>query len=85
MQSRVNRSGQEIFDRAARVAAFTAPFNVTGQPAISLPAGLSPDGLPIGAQLVGRLHGDETLLRLARALELELPPLPLPAQPWFRR
>ncbi|MCA9594324.1 MAG: amidase [Myxococcales bacterium] len=76
---------EEIFDRAARVAAFTAPFNVTGQPAISLPAGLSPDGLPIGAQLVGRLHGDETLLRLARALELELPPLPLPAQPWFRR
>jgi len=47
----------------------TAPFNVTGSPALSLPFGRSREGLPIGIQLIGR-HGDETtLLRLGMALE----------------
>jgi Asp-tRNA(Asn)/Glu-tRNA(Gln) amidotransferase A subunit family amidase len=55
--------------------AFTAPFNVTGQPAVSLPLGRagSPGrdgpGLPIGVQLVARRGGDRVLLALAAALE----------------
>jgi amidase len=42
---------------------------VTGLPAISVPAGFTDDGLPIGIQLVGRRHGDLDLLRAARAFE----------------
>lgn len=44
-----------------RVARFTAPFNVTGSPTLSLPSGFSAAGLPLGVQLVGR-HQDEALL-----------------------
>ncbi|MBI3966741.1 MAG: hypothetical protein HY329_13990 [Chloroflexi bacterium] len=44
-------------------------FNVTGQPAISIPCGIDGDGLPIGLQLVGRPFGEATILRAARALE----------------
>jgi len=46
----------------------TAPFNVTGQPAISIPCGVS-GGLPIGVQIVGRWFEDRTVLRAACALE----------------
>ena len=47
-------------------------WNLTGQPAISVPVGTSGDGLPIGMQLVGR-HGEEaTLLGVAAQLEAEL-------------
>jgi amidase len=48
---------------------FTALFNVTGQPAISLPLARSDDGLPIGVQLAGRHGADQTLLALAAELE----------------
>ena len=51
---------------------FALEWNLTGQPAISVPVGRSDDGLPIGMQLVGR-HGEEaTLLRVAAQLEAEL-------------
>jgi amidase len=57
----------------ARHETFTAPFNLTGQPAISLPLALDAEGLPIGVQLVAR-HADEaTLLRAASLLESALP------------
>jgi len=52
---------------------FTFPFNVTGQPAISLPLAQSADGLPIGVQLVGRPAGETTLLAAAAQLERALP------------
>jgi amidase len=56
----------------AQVYPFALEWNLTGQPAISVPAGRSDDGLPIGMQLVGR-HGEEaTLLALAAQLEGEL-------------
>src|SRR6185369_12721595 len=42
----------EAFHRAAHLGAFTAPFNISGQLAISIPAGLSSKGHPIGVQLV---------------------------------
>jgi amidase len=54
-------------------AVFMFPFNISGQPAMSLPLHWSRNGLPIGVQLVGR-HGDEAgLLSLATVLEQELP------------
>ncbi len=52
---------------------FTPLFNVTGQPAISLPLGQSSDGLPIGVQLVARYGDEATLFRLAAQLEEALP------------
>ncbi|HZU35851.1 MAG TPA: amidase family protein, partial [Gemmataceae bacterium] len=52
---------------------FTWPFNLTAQPAISLPCGRSGDGLPYGLQLVGRRQADELLLRVAAALEETMP------------
>jgi amidase len=52
---------------------FTAPFNASGQPAISLPLHWSADGLPIGVQLVGRYGQDATLLQLAAELERAAP------------
>ena len=44
-------------------------ISVTGLPAISVPAGFTPDGLPVGLQLVGRRRGDWDLLAMARAFE----------------
>lgn len=52
---------------------FTPLFNMTGQPAISLPLGQSHAGLPIGVQLVARYGDEVTLLRLAAQLEQALP------------
>jgi amidase len=56
----------------AQAHPFCVEWNLTGHPSVSVPAGLSEDGLPIGVQLVGR-HGEEaTLLGLAAQLEDEL-------------
>ena len=52
---------------------FAYPFNVTGQPAITVPCGLAPDGLPVGLQIVGRWHDDATVLRAAAAFEAAFP------------
>lgn len=51
---------------------YTFPFNLTGHPALSMPCGLSRDGLPIGLQLVGRWHEDGYLLAIAARLEAAL-------------
>jgi aspartyl-tRNA(Asn)/glutamyl-tRNA(Gln) amidotransferase subunit A len=48
---------------------FTGPASLAGLPAISVPAGLSDDGLPLGLHLIGRPFDEETLLRAAEALE----------------
>jgi aspartyl-tRNA(Asn)/glutamyl-tRNA(Gln) amidotransferase subunit A len=52
---------------------FSYPFNLTQQPACTLPCGLTTDGLPIGVQFVGPMFGDALVLRAARALESVLP------------
>lgn len=57
----------------ARYMPFTTPWNVTGQPAASVPAGFSSDGLPIGVQIVGRPNDEGTLLSLAAQIEAERP------------
>jgi len=49
----------------------TAAFDLTGQPAISLPCGLTEEGLPVGLQLVGRRFDERTVLRAAHAFESE--------------
>ncbi len=53
--------------------AFTYPFNVTGQPAASVPCGHDRDGLPVGLQIVGRRGEDALVLRAARAFERAFP------------
>ena len=56
---------------------FTYPFNLSRQPAASLPCGLTPEGLPAGLQIVGPLYGDALVLRAARAFETAQP-FPMP-------
>ena len=56
----------------ASVYPFAAHWNLTGHPALAIPAGTSDGGLPIGLQLVGRKDSDATLLALAQQLEAEL-------------
>lgn len=62
-------SGLATLAKAGRVVPFTPAWNVTGQPAMSVPAGLTEDGLPLAVQLVAR-PGEEALL-LALAAQLE--------------
>lgn len=52
---------------------FTYPFNVTQQPAASVPCGFTPDGLPIALQIVGPVRADALVLRAARAFERARP------------
>jgi Asp-tRNA(Asn)/Glu-tRNA(Gln) amidotransferase A subunit family amidase len=52
---------------------YTYPFNLTGQPAASVPCGFTRDGLPIGLQIVGRRFDDATVLRAAAAFERARP------------
>ena len=47
----------------------TVPFNLTGQPAASIPAGQTEDGLPVGLQIVGRPYDEATVFRAAATLE----------------
>ncbi len=49
---------------------YTWPFNVTGQPAASVPVGLARDGLPIGLQIIGAPHREDIVLRVAKGVEL---------------
>jgi amidase len=51
---------------------FTGHWNLTGQPCVSVPVGMSDDGLPLGVQLVGRHGAEATLIGLAAQLEAEL-------------
>jgi aspartyl-tRNA(Asn)/glutamyl-tRNA(Gln) amidotransferase subunit A len=60
--------GNDAVEQARRLTRFTAPFNLTGLPAISVPCGFSA-GLPIGLQIVGGAWREAAVLRAARAYE----------------
>lgn len=64
-------------DRAARLTPWTPMFNLTGQPALTLPAGFGADGMPLSVQLVGRRGDESTLYSLAAQIEA--------ARPWADR
>jgi aspartyl-tRNA(Asn)/glutamyl-tRNA(Gln) amidotransferase subunit A len=72
--------GQKLASPLHAVA-FTYPFNMTGHPAISVPAGLGDDGLPIGMQIVAERGDDARLLRAAHAFERACPYPRWPAEP----
>jgi Asp-tRNA(Asn)/Glu-tRNA(Gln) amidotransferase A subunit family amidase len=61
--------------------AYTVAFNFSEQPAISVPAAMSPEGLPIGLQIVGHRHDDLGVLRIARLWERLRAPLPAYPRP----
>ena len=63
--------------RLRELLLFTAQFNITGQPAISLPMHSSKEGLPIGVQLVAAMHGESLLLQVGQQLE--------DASSWYNR
>jgi amidase len=67
----------EYWRRVFAFSPFTVWFNLTGQPAMMLPIGRSPEGLPVAVQIVGRYGDEATLFRLAARLEA--------ARPWFER
>jgi amidase len=67
------RRPMQGFERSGSFTAFTIPFNVTGQPAISLPLHWNAEGLPVGVQLVARPDREDLLLALAAHLEVALP------------
>ena len=52
---------------------YTAPFNMSGQPGVSIPAGRSSEGLPIGLQVVGRRHDDLGVLACGLVAEQAMP------------
>ncbi|MBV8777483.1 MAG: amidase [Alphaproteobacteria bacterium] len=70
--------GEDLSDPASEThwvdwSPFSYPFNMTRQPAASIPCGLTKDGLPIGLQIVGALHQDAKVARAARAFEATQP------------
>ena len=64
---------RDIGKRNGEVFPFAAPFNMTGQPSLSLPLAWSSEGLPIGMMFTGRYADEATLFRLAGQLEKESP------------
>jgi amidase len=65
------------FSRGGVFVTFTMPFNISGQPAVSLPLHWSADGLPVGVQLVAGYGREDVLIRVAAQLEA--------ARPWHDR
>jgi amidase len=79
-EANANPGGLRVTE--TQMVSFTAFCNITGLPAITLPTFTSPDGLPIGSQLVGAPWAEAVLIRLASAME-ELDGWPLRRPPRF--
>jgi aspartyl-tRNA(Asn)/glutamyl-tRNA(Gln) amidotransferase subunit A len=73
--------GHDAVEQAGRLTRFTAPFNLAGLPALSLPCGFTNEGLPIGLQIAARAWGESKVLNVGHAFEgatewhLRTPPL----------
>jgi amidase len=65
------------FEAQCRFTPYTSLYNITGQPALSLPLSWTAEGLPVGVQLIGRPAGEAGLIRLGAQLEA--------ARPWRAR
>jgi amidase len=66
---RVDQIAALLASGVADFITFTAPFNYSGHPTITLPSGFNRDGLPMAFQLIGRLLGEPTLIRAGHAYE----------------
>ena len=60
---------EEAFSKASHLGVFTAPFNISGQPAASLPLGRNELGLPFALQIAGRRSGDVDVLAFSKYLQ----------------
>jgi aspartyl-tRNA(Asn)/glutamyl-tRNA(Gln) amidotransferase subunit A len=65
----LQQNPEQLRERELELLRNTRPFNVWGLPAISIPCGFTSEGLPIGLQLAGPLHQENSVLRLAHAYE----------------
>ena len=61
--------GNDAVEQAGRLTRFTAPFNLTGLPALSVPCGFTEEGLPIGLQIVSRAWADAKVLNAGYTFE----------------
>jgi aspartyl-tRNA(Asn)/glutamyl-tRNA(Gln) amidotransferase subunit A len=61
--------GPDAVEQARLLTRYTAPFNLTGLPALSLPCGLTASGLPVGLQMIAPPWAEASLLRAAYAYE----------------
>jgi aspartyl-tRNA(Asn)/glutamyl-tRNA(Gln) amidotransferase subunit A len=61
--------GHDAVEQAGRLTRFTAPFNLAGLPALSLPCGFTKEGLPIGLQIIARAWADAKVLNIGHAFE----------------
>ena len=61
--------GGKMENALSLMSRLTRPFNITGQPAVSVPCGFTSEGMPIGMQLAGRMWEDSVVLRAAHAFE----------------
>ncbi len=62
-------AGHDAVEQAARLTRFTAPFNLAGLPAMSLPCGFTKEGLPLGLQIISRAWADAKVLNVGYAFE----------------
>ena len=67
------RSAPVAVDKSSRFTPWTPPWNLTGQPAVTLPAGFGADGLPLSVQMVGRPGAEDLLYSLAGQIEAARP------------
>ncbi|MDO8431955.1 MAG: amidase [Candidatus Binatus sp.] len=77
---RIFDSQEQAVDVIEAILRFTSGFDATGQPALAIPTGLSPEGLPVGMQIIGRPFGEVEVLQVGAAYERARGALPPPPE-----